>query len=102
MQTKRKGKWQAFEALSSFKGTLGKALEDHQKIQRPILTQDRLEELDLQLQAALASGKEVNIRYYQNGRIEELLSKVLKVDVYQKQIHLEHGKVLLENIIDIT
>lgn len=94
-------KWNAFNALISHGDNVKNMFEERKKIAKPILTEDRLEEINYKLELAVTDFLEIKIYYYQRGFIEEEIGKIKKVDIYTRLVHINNEKIKLDDIIQI-
>lgn len=99
MQT-RKGKWQAFEALSTLKGSLNEVRTDHHKIEKPILSEDKWVEIEEECKLALEETREIILSYYIRGEIQTISGIIEKVDLIYKTIQVQGIKIRLHDLLD--
>lgn len=99
MQT-RKGKWQAFEALSTLKGSLNEVRIDHHKKARPVLSEDKWAEMDEAFKLAIEENAEITLSYYIRGEIEELTGTIDKIDLVYKTIAIQSHKISFYDLVD--
>ncbi|KRG08822.1 YolD-like family protein [Staphylococcus sp. NAM3COL9] len=74
-------KWAPFATLPEQFETIQKYLVDQNKIDRPILSDDQLNELNLQLHQALHTDSYIHIEYYQAGWLETIHIKIKNIDI---------------------
>lgn|SRR5690554_3471796 len=106
MQSKeRKGKWQPFDALEGYKDSLRNCEREKQKIEKPILFSDELECLNEKLLHAFNEKRLVDIKYYKNGFLENIIGCIEKIDPIYKEILVKTDdsikKLKLNNILKI-
>ena len=82
----RKGKWQPFDALEGYGTAIRNVEYAKNKIAKPILFPDELEMLNEKLANAYERQKEVIIKYYKNGYLEDIGGVVSKIDLVYKEI----------------
>lgn len=103
MQSKdRKGKWQPFDALEGYGSAIRNVEYEKNKIEKPILFPDELERLNEKLANAYEEQKEVLVKYYQNGYLEDIIGIVSKIDLIYKEILIKSNngsKKLKFNVI---
>ena len=60
--------------------------DNRRKVSKPLISSDKAEEIN----AILTSyqGEEINITYYEDGYIKEVVSRVRKIDVYSRVLYL--------------
>ena len=95
-------KWQPFESLTPNSKIISDILKEKQKISKPILSDEEKKELEEKIMDAYYSSMNVNIFYYKNGLIKNIISKIKKIDQIYKTIYLENNfKLLFNQILDI-
>ncbi|HEY8395954.1 MAG TPA: YolD-like family protein [Bacilli bacterium] len=97
----RRGKWQAFDALEGYKYSLKEADIERERIPRPTLMPDKIEELNRVLQNALAEDKDVKITYYRDGYLNKVEGKIDRLDPEVNKIKVRGIGIKLRDIIDI-
>lgn len=75
-----------------------------EKIPKPILTEDYIQELIIKLQECFKAGISAEFNYYYSGYIRTIEGKILKIHDYYMSIFTETGTkiIYLENLLDIT
>lgn len=97
----RRGKWQPFDALEGYKHSLREAEQERERIPRPTLLPDKIEEMNRNLQLALAEEKTLKITYYRDGYLHKVEGKVEKLDPVTNKIKIRGIGIKLRDIIDI-
>ena len=75
-------KWAPFATMPEQFENVRKLQEDQVKIQRPELSDDRLDEIDHTLKKALALKRQVRIEYYYDGHRFSVRLKIISVDIW--------------------
>ncbi|HIV82007.1 MAG TPA: YolD-like family protein [Candidatus Salinicoccus merdavium] len=75
-------KWAPFATMPEQFENVRKLQEDQVKIERPELSDDRLDEIDRTLKKALALKRQVRIEYYYDGHRFSVRLKVISVDIW--------------------
>lgn len=75
-------KWAPFATMPEQFENVRKLQEDQAKIERPELSDDRLDEIDRTLKKALALKRQVRIEYYYDGHRFSVRLKIISVDVW--------------------
>ncbi len=78
---------------------------DQNKIDRPILSDDQLSELNLQLHQALHIEQYITIEYYQSGWLEHITLKIKNIDMvhmYLEGYSLNNLEIIKLSLFDIT
>lgn len=73
-------KWAPFATLPEQFEQIQQYIMDQNKIDRPILSEDQLSELNTQLHKALFQQQPVTIRYYDDGYIDTLACMITQVN----------------------
>lgn len=73
-------KWQPFATLPEQFERLKQYVADQDKIERPVLSDDQLHELNLQLHQALHQNYPVQIEYYEEGWINDIDMYIIRID----------------------
>lgn len=101
MQNKeRKGKWQPYDALVGFQKALRNSEFENEKIAKPILLPDKIEELNYRLQEAVLNQEEIRVVYYKNGQLHELFG-IASINSIGTEVKIDNQKIKLNSIIDI-
>lgn len=75
-------KWAPFATMPEQFENVRKLQENQVKIERPELSDDRLDEIDRTLKKALALKRQVRIEYYYDGHRFSVRLKVISVDIW--------------------
>jgi hypothetical protein len=97
----RKGKWLPFDALEGYKDSLKKIEYEKDKILKPIIYPDQLEEMNEALCEAVENQKEICISYYRNGYIYEKIGIVSKIDPINRELIINNSKIKLNMIVKL-
>ncbi|MDW4480865.1 YolD-like family protein [Staphylococcus saprophyticus] len=98
-------KWAPFATLPEQFESIQQHLIDQNKIDRPILSDDQLNELNLQLHQALHSDTFVHIEYYKDGWLENITVKIKNIDMTQMFLEgylLKTSNTIKLSLFDIT
>ena len=98
----RQGKWQPFDALSGFKSSLKKVEYEKDKIAKPVIYPDQLEEMNEVITSAFNGEEEVVIQFYRGGYIYETSGLIQKIDPVYKVIEIDNNNIKLNMIVNIT
>ena|SRR5574344_820169 len=95
-------KWQPFDSLTSTKKMCYDILQNKNKIQIPILSEDQLIDLENNILKSYYNRDLVIINYYYDGKINTKEVKIKYLDKYKKQLILSDGSIIyFEQIINI-
>lgn len=99
MANKNRGNiFKPFDALEGFNSEIKK--KEEVKVEKPVLTQDRIEELQ-EVFNEITIGSNVYIKYYKNNKFIEVTGEIKKIDVVYKKITIQDKTIEVANIIDI-
>ncbi|MBM9447071.1 MULTISPECIES: YolD-like family protein [Staphylococcus] len=98
-------KWQPFKTMPEQYERLEQYILDQNKIERPILSEDQLNELNDTLVYKMFHDPSIIVSYYKNGYIENVKGIIHKVGDLEEclYIHVEDelSKISLMDIVDI-
>jgi len=83
-------KWQPFASLPEQAGYIQKVLYDIKKIDKPILSDDQLEELNWKLNALSQTKEWVKITYFYDGYLYLVEGFICKIDFFKQSIIIEN------------
>lgn len=92
--------YKPYDALKGFQSALKEKEEDQKKVDKPILDNDRLEELENVI-TNLYIDCLVEVEYYSASKIKFLSGKVKKIDYVNKKITIETIVISINNICNI-
>ncbi|NLG81341.1 MAG: YolD-like family protein [Bacilli bacterium] len=98
-------KWQPFASLPEHANYIHKVIYEMNKIERPILSEDQLNELNEKLYRYSQNKEFISIAYFHDGYIYDVEGIIVKIDLLKKMVIIENNakrdKFSIENIIDI-
>jgi len=83
-------KWNAFKSC----GDLSVKDIKKQKIEKPVLFQETLEELSRLLVEAYSTKSSIDITYYEQNQIYKINGIIIKIDTLNNTLKLESGRTL--------
>lgn len=93
-------KWAPFSSLIEQSTCLEAMKYERNKIAKPKLTQDQIEKINLALQN-YEPGQIVKIKFYNDGYLYESDVEIKLIDLQNRCLILNKGKLKFENLIDI-
>ena len=93
-------KWAPYSSLIEQATCLEEMKYQRNKIAKPILTEDQMEKINFALQS-YRKGQYVNIKFYNDGYLYIINTIIKRIDLENRKLILESGKLDLSNIIDI-
>ncbi|WMM14377.1 YolD-like family protein, partial [Staphylococcus saprophyticus] len=81
-------KWAPFATIPEQHERLKEYIQDQNKIDKPILDDDQLNELNNTLIFKMYNDPSIELRYFENGYIKTKVGYIHKVDVYRETLIL--------------
>ena len=95
-------KWSPFDGLAGFNDLFTELRNRLTKMDKPTLLEDRLEELDQKLKAALEHNAYTLFEYFNDGHIRYVEGYILKIDTIHHLVWLyDKQKIAITDILDI-
>lgn len=99
-------KWQPFATIPEQYERIQQHIKNQKKVDKPILSDDQLNELNNTLIEKLYLNPSCEIKYYSNGYIKEIKGDLQKLDSLENKLYInvEHTliKIDLLNIVGIN
>lgn len=93
-------KWAAYRALIEQDSAVNNMRDDRKKIERPILSEDQMEEINNYL--INYDGQLCEISIYKNGEIRKIECHIFKIDPVDKVLIIEDRKrICLKDLVGI-
>ena len=93
-------KWAPYSSLIEQATCLEEMKYQRNKIERPILSEDRKEKINYILQS-YQKGQIVKIEFFNDGYLYFINTTIKRIDLENRKLILEHGKLDFINLIDI-
>ena len=93
-------KWAPFSSLIEQATCLEEMKYQRNKISKPILTDDQKEKINYILQS-YKKGQIVKIEFFYDGYLYETNTTIKRIDLENRVLVLENGKLEFSNLIDI-
>ena len=94
-------KWAPFSSLIEQATCLEEMKYQRNKIDRPILSEDQIEKINYALQT-YKKGQIVTIKFFNDGYLYVINTTIKRIDLENRRLILEKGKLDFINIIDIS
>lgn len=99
-------KWQPFKSVIEQYDEINRMLEEQNKIEKPLLTNDSKERIQQSLQQSLACNQEIFLTYHKNGYLHHQYITLTSIDPGNKLIHCldafnTHVQFKFDELIDI-
>lgn len=92
-------KWAPYASLIEQATCLEEMRYKRNKIEKPVLTQDRIEEINCALQSY--RGGPIKILFFFDGYLYTINKEIKKIDLENKLLVFENGKLKFNQIINI-
>ena len=80
-------KWEPFRSITEQWTGLHNVMEDLNKIDKPVLSDDQLEEINQVLAEALQNKREVYLTYFKNGQCITETCKIHMINLHNKNLY---------------
>ena len=98
-------KWQAFKTMPEQYERLEQYIQDQNKVEKPILSDDQLKELNQKLAFKMFNDPEIVVRYFKDGYIHKKSGYIHKVDALEQKLYMYEETILrkvnLKDIVEI-
>lgn len=95
-------KWQPFNSVISSKYIVKSLVHEKEKINKPILSQEEIEQIEKKIIDAYYCQIDITLQYYKNGYLQIAKGKIKKIDCISKKIYLNNLFLLFNQIISIN
>ena len=85
-------KWNAYKTLQEQFEDLDRLYEENTYVSRPILTDDEIQDINYIL--STYNGGVLLIKYYRDGKINEVKSQISFIDAYRKVLKLPDDTII--------
>lgn len=93
-------KWAPYKTLTEQYSCLSKLRRDKDKIEKPLISNERAEEINEILTSY--QGEQLKITFYKKGELVEIVSIILKIDEFEKVLIIPNKiKIPLKNLINL-
>ena len=93
-------KWAPFSSLIEQSTVLNEMFYEKNKQAKPSISTERAAKINQIL--STYSGQELRIKYYYDGYLYELVTRIKRIDVLNKKLIFEDGSMPFSEIIDIN
>jgi small nuclear ribonucleoprotein (snRNP)-like protein len=93
-------KWAPFASLKEQAIFLNKMHQEKKKIEKPILSEDQMEEMNYIL--VNYKGERLNIVYFDNGYLKEVEGIIKRIDPYTRTILVNNRKISINDLMQLT
>lgn len=72
------------------------------KVTKPIISKDKIYEIDIIIRDAIKSNKEINLKYFINNFFYNITGYIKKINTNEKYILINNKRIYFKDIIDIN
>jgi hypothetical protein len=95
-------KWQPFDALAGYQEMIKEMVHLKNKRQKPVLLEDKLEEMNRVIEEAISNKAVVRVTYYEDGYLYYESGYISKIDLYTQTMVLKpRVNLALDDIIQV-
>lgn len=95
-------KWQPFDSCYSSSKILKDINNDKNKVIYPTLSEDQLYIIEEKIECAYHLNEIINLDYFYNGKIINIIGKINYIDIQQKSIYINNKSIYFRQIININ
>lgn len=92
-------KWQPFNALEQFSEYINKTYSEHNKIEKPLLSDEQIEDLNEKLSSY--NHDLVFITHFNNGYINKIQGIITKIDIQNQTLTIDKTRIHLSNLLKL-
>ena len=93
-------KWKPFNTLLK-NGDIDLIEKEKSIVTKPIITKDKILEIDYTLKEAIKFNKTIEIKYFHINRILYISGIITKINVNEKYIFINNKKIYFKEIINV-
>lgn len=93
-------KWKPFNTLLK-NNDIDLILKEKEKMNKPIISKDRINEIDYVLKEAISYNKTIEVKYWNAGSLKYVTGVINKINTNEKYILINNRRMYFKNIINI-
>ena len=93
-------KWKPFNSLLNNKD-IDEINKARYKVIKPVISKDRIIEIDFNIKEALNNNSDVEIKYFSINTLKYVIGKIDKINIYQKYILINNYRIYFKDIINL-
>ena len=101
MQNRNEIMWAPFSSVINGKIIIKKILDEKSKIDKPILSEDQINELNEKIFEAYTNHIKINIYIYNNSRINKINGYVNNISISKKYMTFNKSHIYFNQIIKV-
>lgn len=93
-------KWMAYKSLNQQEGFLNKMKKNKARIEKPLISSSKAEEINEILSAY--HGEKVVVSFYFDGEVKVSRGTIEKIDTFYNLIKMNDIRILFKDIVDVV
>ena len=93
-------KWQPFNSILNY-SDFDDILKSRNKITKPIISKDRIIEIDYTIKEAIRDNLEISVKYFKYSSLKYIDGFINKVDTNEKYILVNNTRIYFKDIINL-
>lgn len=93
-------KWKPFNTLLNNRD-INEIIMIRNKVEKPIIMEDRINEIDNLLKVAINENKEIKVKYFDKGELKYINGNIRKINTIEKYILINSIRIYFKNLIKV-
>lgn len=93
-------KWKPFNTLLNNRD-INKIIMIRNKVEKPIIMEDRITEIDNLLKVAINENKEIRVKYFDKGELKYINGNIRNINTIEKYILINSIRIYFKNLIRV-
>lgn len=93
-------KWKPFNTLLNNRD-INEIIMIRNKVEKPIIMEDRISEIDNLLKVAIKENKEIRVKYFDKGELKYINGNIRNINTTEKYILINSIRIYFKNLIKV-
>lgn len=93
-------KWKPFNTLLNNRD-INEIIMIRNKVEKPIIMEDRISEIDNLLKVAIKENKEIKVKYFDKGELKYINGNIRNINTIEKYILINSIRIYFKNLIKV-
>lgn len=93
-------KWKPFNTLLNNRD-INEIIMIRNKVEKPIIMEDRITEIDNLLKVAIKENKEIRVKYFDKGELKYINGNIRNINTIEKYILINSIRIYFKNLIKV-
>ena len=93
-------KWKPFNTLLNNRD-INEIIMIRNKVEKPIIMEDRITEIDNLLKVAIKENKEIKVKYFDKGELKYINGNIRNINTIEKYILINSIRIYFKNLIKV-